>query len=207
MFSPAPRTEASWSEDTPSQEYKSSPGRARILLLSPHSFVSPRRTQHNSSNTTKRSLRAAAKFDIVSYLPSEIAVTIFQLLSPADLCNVCQVSQRWSVLSGLGGLDKIRRRFLRQAREKYSENKENSTQLPTPHLLRSSCSPLTLIQSSSIQRYRTPSPGPPVEAVGGLAICDHEIRRCLFPGQPPPPIITEPDTIGKKANKHRLKRL
>ncbi len=157
--------------------------------------------------------------------------------------SVCQVSLKWSVLSRLGGLDKMCRRFLRHAREKYSENKvssyiviiiasglsnsvvflkhclecyflshlkENSTQLLTSHLLRSrstSCSPLTIIQSSCIQRYRTPSPGPPVEAVGGLAICDHETRRCLFPGQPPPPSITEPDTIGKKANKHRLKRL
>ncbi len=86
MLSPAPRTEASWSDDTPSGE--SSPGRARILLLSPHSFVSPRRTQqHYSNSTPKRSLRTAAKFDIVSYLPSEIAVSIFHLLPPADLCK------------------------------------------------------------------------------------------------------------------------
>ncbi len=86
MFSPAPRREATWEEDPFSQGYQISPDRARTLLLSPHSFVSPHRAIVRRRPLNK-TLRAATKLDIVSYLPCEIAVVIFELLSPSDLCR------------------------------------------------------------------------------------------------------------------------
>ncbi|KAL5477226.1 hypothetical protein EMCRGX_G023991 [Ephydatia muelleri] len=109
--------------------------------------------------------------DIVSLLPPEIGVKIFEYLRPMDLCQVCLVCHRWRLLAQHDTLKKLRVNYVQTRREEYNRTKENfitatvatpnTARSPTHHLRTSTPSPLSVVQPrGSSRRTRSISLSP-----------------------------------------------
>lgn len=101
--------------------------------------------------------------DIVSLLPPEIGVKIFEYLRPVDLCQVCLVCQRWRLLAQHDALKKLRINYVETRRDEYNRTKENfiavaavstpnTARSPTHNMMTSTPSPLSIVQPRGSNR-------------------------------------------------------